>query len=29
VVGSSAIKSAGPQAKAIAITTLWRWPPDS
>ena len=29
VVGSSAISRSGPQASAIAMTTRWRWPPDS
>jgi hypothetical protein len=29
VVGSSAIKSWGSQANAIAIMTRWRMPPDS
>ena len=29
VVGSSAISRSGSQASAIAISTRWRWPPDS
>jgi hypothetical protein len=29
VAGSSAIKSSGLQASAIAIATRWRWPPDN
>ena len=29
VVGSSAISRSGPQASAMAITTRWRWPPES
>ena len=29
VVGSSAMSSLGRQAKAMAIMTLWRMPPDS
>jgi len=29
VVGSSAISSRGEQARAMAIITRWRWPPDS
>ncbi len=29
VVGSSAIRSAGPQASAMAIMARWRRPPES
>ncbi len=29
VVGSSAIRSFGSQASAIAMATRWRWPPES
>ena len=29
VVGSSAISSSGSLARAMAIITRWRWPPDS
>ena len=29
VVGSSAISSFGSQASASAISTRWRWPPES
>ena len=29
LVGESAIRSLGRQAKAMAIMARWRWPPDS
>jgi hypothetical protein len=29
VVGSSAMRSLGSSASAMAIITRWRWPPDS
>ena len=29
VVGSSAISNSGSLARAIAIITRWRWPPES